>query len=163
VFNLVKRRYLFLLISLVVIVPGTISLIFFHLDVGIDFAGGSTVELRPSIPVSPTNVFTALKPLNLQNLEVLTGDTGTTAAMKATQFIWVRLNVHVDGSVEQAIINDLQNFYKTKSLSVDPEALTYNGTVVTVITITNFPSNVVPKISDVQKVLANLPKTTEVK
>ena len=159
-FNLVKRRYLFLLISLAVIVPGTISLIFFHLNVGIDFAGGSTVELRPSNLISPTNVSTALKPLNLRDLEVLTGDTGKTAAMQANQFIWVRLNVHVDPSVEQAIINDLQNKYG-KSLSVDPEALTYNGTVVTVITITNFPANVVPKISDVQKALANLPKTTD--
>ena len=159
-FNLVKRRYLFLLISLAVIVPGTISLIFFHLNVGIDFAGGSTVELRPNVLVSSANIFTALKPLNLRDLEVLTGDTGSTPAMKANQFIWVRLNVHVDGNVEQAIITDLQNKYG-KSLSVDPEALTYNGTVVTVITITNFPSNVVPKISDIQKILANLPKTTD--
>ena len=156
-FNLVKRRYLFLLISLVVIVPGTISLIFFHLNVGIDFAGGSTVELRPNLPITTPNVRTALSSLNLRNLEVLTGDN---TALKANQFIWVRLNTHVDGNVEQTIINDLHTKYGA-ALSVDPEALTYGGKTVTVVTITNFPSNVVPSIADVQQVLKNLPKTTD--
>ncbi len=155
-FNLVKKRYLFLLISLVVIVPGTISLIIFHLDVGIDFAGGATVELRPNAPISTANVSKALKPLNLQNLAILTGNN---TALKADQFIWVRLNTQVDGSVQQTIITDLQNKYG-KSLSVDPENLTYAGKTVTVVTITNFPAKVVPTTADIQQVLKNLPKTT---
>ncbi|MEO8973292.1 MAG: protein translocase subunit SecF [Ktedonobacteraceae bacterium] len=168
-FNLVKKRYLFLLISLVVIVPGTISLIFFHLNVGIDFAGGSTVELRPNAPITTPNVLTALKPLNLKNLEILTGNN---TALSAHQFIWVRLNVHVDPGVEQAIINDLHSYTPPKSqsnpnpvswagLSVDPEALTYGGQTVTVVTITNFPSNEVPSTDTVNTVLSNLPKTTD--
>ncbi|HVB21671.1 MAG TPA: protein translocase subunit SecF [Ktedonobacteraceae bacterium] len=155
-FNLVKRRYLFLLISLVVIVPGTISLIIFHLDVGIDFAGGATVELRPNIPISTTNVGIALKPLNLQNLAILTGNN---TALKADQFIWVRLNTQVDSNVQQAIITDLQNKYG-KALSVDPENLAYGGKTMTVITITNFPASVVPTTADIQQILKNLPKTT---
>lgn len=155
-FNLVKRRYLFLMISLVVIIPGTISLIIFHLDVGIDFAGGATVELRPNAPISTAKVGVALKPLNLQNLAILTGNNTT---LKADQFIWVRLNTQVDSNVQQTIITDLQNKYG-KSLSVDPENLTYGGKTVTVVTITNFPSNKVPTTADVQEVLKNLPKTT---
>jgi len=47
VFDLVGKRYLFLLISLLVIIPGTISLLIFHLNVGIDFAGGTNIEFRP--------------------------------------------------------------------------------------------------------------------
>ncbi len=155
-FNLVKRRYLFLLISLVVIIPGTISLIIFHLDVGIDFAGGATVELRPNVPVSTANVGIALKPLNLQNLAILTGNN---TALKANQFIWVRLNTQVDGNVQQTIITDLQNKYG-KVLSVDPENMTYAGKTVTVITITNFPANPTHTIADINSVLKNLPKTT---
>lgn len=155
-FNLVKRRYLFLLISLVVIVPGTISLIIFHLDVGIDFAGGATVELRPNAPISTANVGIALKPLNLQNLAILTGNN---TALKADQFIWVRLNTQVDSNVQQTIITDLQNKYG-QALSVEPENLTYGGKTVTVITITNFPSSVVPTTANIQQLLKNLPKTT---
>ncbi len=155
-FNLVKRRYLFLLISLVVIIPGTISLIIFHLDVGIDFAGGATVEVRPNVPVSTANVGIALKPLNLQNLAILTGNN---TALKANQFIWVRLNTQVDGNVQQAVITDLQNKYG-KTLSVDPENMTYGGKTVTVITITNFPANPTHTIADIHTVLNNLPKTT---
>jgi preprotein translocase SecF subunit len=156
VFNLVKRRYLFLLISLVVIIPGTISLIIFHLDVGIDFAGGATVELRPNVPISTANVSLALKPLNLQNLAILTGNN---TALKANQFIWVRLNTQVDGNVQQTIITDLQNKYG-KTLSVDPENMTYGGKTVTVITITNFPATPTHTIADINTVLKNLPKTT---
>jgi preprotein translocase SecF subunit len=156
VFNLVKRRYLFLLISLVVIIPGTISLIIFHLDVGIDFAGGATVELRPNVPISTANVSLALKPLNLQNLAILTGNN---TALKANQFIWVRLNTQVDGNVQQTIITDLQNKYG-KTLSVDPENMTYGGKTVTVITITNFPATPTHTIADINSVLKNLPKTT---
>ncbi|MHB8597657.1 MAG: protein translocase subunit SecF [Ktedonobacteraceae bacterium] len=155
-FNLVKRRYLFLLISLAVIVPGTISLIIFHLDVGIDFAGGATVELRPNVPISTANVGIALKPLNLQNLAILTGNN---TALKADQFIWVRLNTQVDGSVQQTIITDLQNKYG-KTLSVDPENLIYSGKTVTVITITNFPASPTHTTADIQQALKNLPKTT---
>ncbi len=168
-FNLVKRRYLFLLISLAVIVPGTISLIIFHLNVGIDFAGGSTVELRPNAPISTANIRSALGALNLKNLEILTGNNPTLAPK---QFIWVRLNVHVDPNVEQAIISDLHNYTPPKSasnpnpvswagLSVDPEALSYDGKTVTVVTITNFPANELPSIAEVQQVLQNLPKTTD--
>jgi len=43
VFNLVGKRYLFLIISLVVIIPGTISLLVKHLNGGIEFAGGANI------------------------------------------------------------------------------------------------------------------------
>src|SRR5260370_33862017 len=42
VFNLVVKRYLFILISLVVIDPVVISFLFKGLKVGIDFSGGPT-------------------------------------------------------------------------------------------------------------------------
>ena len=51
-FDLVGKRYLFILISLIIIVPGTISLIVKGLNVGIDFVGGANVETalkKPSL------------------------------------------------------------------------------------------------------------------
>ena len=56
-FNLVKNRYLFLIISLIVIIPGTLSLIFKGLNVGLDFAGGANVEIggkRNGVFLEPT-------------------------------------------------------------------------------------------------------------
>jgi len=44
--DIVGKRYLFFLISLILIVPGLVGLIFWGLPLSIDFAGGSIVELR---------------------------------------------------------------------------------------------------------------------
>ena len=44
--NLVRRRYLWLLISLITIIPGLISLFVFNLRLGVDFAGGTRWEFH---------------------------------------------------------------------------------------------------------------------
>jgi preprotein translocase subunit SecF len=45
VFHLTRYKYIFFGISLVVIVPGLLALIFWGLNLGIDFTGGSTVNV----------------------------------------------------------------------------------------------------------------------
>jgi len=44
--NIIKRRYLYFAISLLVIIPGILALIFWGLSLGIDFTGGSLLEVR---------------------------------------------------------------------------------------------------------------------
>lgn len=44
-FNIVQRRYLYFAISLLVIIPGTIALAVWGLPAGIDFTGGSFLEI----------------------------------------------------------------------------------------------------------------------
>ncbi len=44
--NIVRRRYLFFSISLIVIIPGIIALIVWGLPLAIDFTGGSLLEIR---------------------------------------------------------------------------------------------------------------------
>jgi preprotein translocase subunit SecF len=44
--NLVGKRYYYFLLSLIIIVPGTISLIVNHLKLGTDFTGGTEVTLQ---------------------------------------------------------------------------------------------------------------------
>lgn len=44
-FNIVQRRYLYFAISLIVIIPGTIALAVWGLPAGIDFTGGSFLEV----------------------------------------------------------------------------------------------------------------------
>ena len=62
--NLVKRRYLFLGISLLVIVPGLVSLLLFGLNVGIDFKGGSIWNVtftQPKTNVGTEDVISVVK------------------------------------------------------------------------------------------------------
>jgi len=44
--NIIKRRYLFFAISLIIIIPGILSLIFWKLPLAIDFTGGSMLEIQ---------------------------------------------------------------------------------------------------------------------
>lgn len=44
--NIVNRRYLYFVISLIVIIPGILALIFWGLPIGIDFTGGSILFIR---------------------------------------------------------------------------------------------------------------------
>lgn len=48
--NLMKYRYLYFIISLIVIIPGVISLVRNGLQLGVDFSGGSLLELSFSQP-----------------------------------------------------------------------------------------------------------------
>ena len=45
-FNLTSKKYIFFGISLLVILPGLLALLFWGLNPGIDFTGGTTVDLR---------------------------------------------------------------------------------------------------------------------
>jgi preprotein translocase SecF subunit len=164
VFNLVGKRYLFLIISLIVIIPGTISLIFKGLNVGIDFAGGANIQFRPEKSITINQMRALVQPFNFGDLQVVTGDNPQVAG---PQTIWIRLNTRVDTNVENAIKSDLQAKYGPQlavsydNLSLLPQTGGGKATTVTVVTVTKFATGVTPKISDIQTILSKLPKTSD--
>ncbi|WP_376794639.1 protein translocase subunit SecF [Thermogemmatispora sp.] len=157
-FRLVEKRYLFLGLSLLVIIPGILSLIFKGLNVGIDFAGGSSLSLRPEKQLTITTVRNLLKPFPLKDVQVQLGSDQTLAG-KGT--VWVRLNTTVDSNVQDTIKKDLQTLYKSTSLGITFDDLVYSGKKVTIVTVTNFPKGVTPKVDDIRKALSKLPNTTD--
>jgi len=158
VFDLVGKRYLFLIISLIVIVPGTLSLLVKGLNVGIDFKGGANVELRPSILLTATQVKNALQPVRLENLQVLTGNN---ANLPGPNVIWVRLNTQIDPNVTQNIISTLQAQYGSQ-LTVQVDDLTINGKKVSVLDITNFKQGTTPPTAnEIRTVLSKIPNTID--
>jgi len=139
-----------------VIIPGAISLAIFHLDVGIDFAGGANVEFRPSAPLTDTSIINQLKPLNLVNLQVLDGNDTN---IPANQVIWVRLNTQIDTTVTNYITTTLQGKYGSQlTVRADDYTLAKKQTVLTIAT---FQTGVHPSISDIQTLLSKIPNTTD--
>lgn len=164
-FNLVGKRYLFLIISLIVIIPGTISLIWKGFDVGIDFSAGSSLQFRPAQHVTSTQqIRNLLSPLGLKDVQVNIGSDATT---KGAQVAWIRLNTNIDQNVQDTIKKDLSNKYGSNlsSVTFDPLSLTPpNGgkaTTVMLITIASKTSGFSFKASDIEAVLAKLPNTTD--
>jgi len=159
VFNLVKYRWYFIIASALIIVPGLISFIFTGLDLGIDFRSGSTLDLRTQKQLTATQVQTALKPLNLADLQVTLADAGSNAAQAGNKIVWVRLNTSVDSNVQNAITTAVQNKYGSAGVKAPAFAdLTgTNGKVFTLVTITGFTNT--PNVSDIQTLFAKLPNT----
>jgi len=154
VFDLVGKRYLFLIISLIVIIPGTISLLVKGLNVGIDFRGGATVELRPSTNITPAQMTSYLQPLKLENLEVLTGANTT---LKGPNVVWVRLNTQIDSNVTNYLISTLQKQYGSQ-LTVQVNDLSIDNKKISVLNITNFQGAPATP-ADIKKVLTKIPNT----
>ncbi|HJT54846.1 MAG TPA: protein translocase subunit SecF, partial [Ktedonobacteraceae bacterium] len=107
-----------------------------------------------------------VKPLNLESLQVQTGDDST---VLAKQSIWIRLNTQIDTNVQTDIQKTLQTtqikngnstFTYGSQLSVVSHPLVLNGKTVTVIIVTGFNKGVTPKISDIQSLLSKIPETS---
>ena len=163
-FDLVGKRYLFILISLIVIVPGTISLIVKGLNVGIDFVGGANVEYRPEKAVTIPEMTALVAPFKLEDLQIVTGDNPQLAAGDT---VWIRFNEQIDSNVQKAITSDLQAKYGTQlavsydNLILQPASGQKLPATVTVATATKFNSGVIPNINDVRATLNSLPPTSD--
>jgi len=164
VFDLVGKRYLFILISLIVIVPGTISLIVKGLNVGIDFVGGANVEYRPEKAVTIPEMTALVAPFKLEDLQIVTGDNPQLAAGDT---VWIRFNTEIDSNVQKAITSDLQAKYGTQlainydNLLLQPVSGQGNPSMVTVATATKFNSGVIPNVNDVRATLSKIPPTSD--
>jgi len=155
VFNLVKYRYWFLIVSLVIIVPGMISLAIYRLNVGIDFSGGANMELRPQQTLNADALTRALQPLKLGDLQIVTGADTTLTAQKT---VWVRLNTQVDKNVSDSITKTIQQKYGSQTTAVSTDVTGSDGKTFTMVVLSNFPST--PQVSVVKTTLSKLPNTT---
>jgi len=164
VFDLVGKRYLFILISLIVIVPGTISLIFRGLNVGIDFVGGANVEYRPEKAVTISEMTALLAPFKLVDLQVVTGNN---PQLPAGDTVWIRFNTEIDSNVQKTVTSDLQAKYGSQltvnydNLLLQPVPGQTVAKTVTVATATKFNGGVTPNVHDIQATLSKLPDTSD--
>ncbi len=157
-FNLVKSRFLFLLISGLIIVPGLISLIIYGLNVGIDFTNGSEVDLRPQTQMTDAQVRDLLQPFKLESLQIVLGKGSN--AQDGQKTVWIKFNTSVDGNVDNAIRSKLTDkFPSTSTLQIKQATLKdSNGKPYSLYTVTNFKD--VPTTSAIKAALADLPSNT---
>lgn len=74
-FNIVKKRYWWFALSLLIIIPGIISLFVQGLNLGIDFTGGTMIDIPFSKTVTQTAISDTMKSVGLGDGQVqLTGD-----------------------------------------------------------------------------------------
>jgi preprotein translocase SecF subunit len=155
VFNLVKYRFWFLGISLLIIIPGFISLLVNGLNLGTDFTGGSSITVRPqSAFQSSDQVEKMLSQFKLVSLQVVLGEDKTLLAYNT---VWIKLNTLVDANVDNALQNALNTKYASTGASLHYAVTDINvgGQKYAIYRVSGFKS--APKVSDIDTALAKLP------
>ncbi len=102
--NIIGRKYLYLLISLILVIPGLISLFLYGLDLSIDFTGGSRMKLSFSQNVDKNHVETIRKDLTEQKIKVGSIEPAGKVALVRTSPIEQKTN--------EKFIGDLKKSYK---------------------------------------------------
>ena len=155
-FNLVKYRYWFLGISLLVIIPGLISLLINGLNLSTDFTGGSRITLHPEKAFQSSDEVEKLlnNRFKLKSLQVVLGANST---LPAYDTVWIKLNTQVDTNVDKALQSALNDKYKANTLKYLTTNINNGGKSYVIYQISGFKQ--APKVTDIQTALANLPKT----
>ena len=89
-FDFVKHRYWFFALSLLLILPGLISIAVQGFNLGIDFTGGTLLDLKFSRPVTVAEVREAL---TVQHLEGSTIQLAATGQVESAQNVFIRTHV----------------------------------------------------------------------
>jgi preprotein translocase SecF subunit len=165
VFHLTTKRWLFFAISGVVIVPGLLALIFWHLNLGIDFTNGSSLDLafanKPAVISTQgiKDVFTAAGAADVQVLAATSIGNST----PPSQYAYIKFSRPIDQDFSKAVVLLLQDS-KSKLPQVDSANVhtTYEvdlpgGKVSYGLMIVPFQSAV--KADAIKAALAKLPDT----
>lgn len=112
-FDIVKKRYIWFAISLLVLIPGIISLCLQGLNLGIDFTGGSMFDIRFDQPVTQTQVTSALESLDLTGSVQLSPD-GTEVLIRTDPLVDEQSSALLDAIEKEAGSFDRQNLKEDK-------------------------------------------------
>jgi preprotein translocase SecF subunit len=109
VFHLTRYKYWFFGISGLVILPGLLALIFWHLNPGIDFTGGSIVEMRfADKNIGTTEIGNEFASVGATDVHVLAAS-GLAGAPTANQYVYITLSRPIDNDEVTAIANKLKD------------------------------------------------------
>lgn len=157
--HLSKKRYWFFLLSFIVIIPGLISLFIWHLNLGIDFTSGSTINIRFSDfkpGVTTAQIQQAFENAKARDLSVITS-TESDSSHKPNDYVWIRFNTEIDNNVKTQVENNLQKIGSFgKELSFD-QSVPWNGQNVSILVV-QF-NGTVPSVDSIKQALNNLPNT----
>ncbi|MDR3600154.1 MAG: protein translocase subunit SecF, partial [Desulfosporosinus sp.] len=108
-FNIVKKRYWWFAISLLIIIPGIVSLFLHGLNLGIDFKGGTMIDMNFNKGVTQAAITDTMKSVGLDGPVQLSN--GNTSALIRT------------GALEETKRNELLTALQTKVGEYDKLAL----------------------------------------
>ncbi len=167
--HLSSKRFLFFGLSLLVIIPGMVALALWGFNVGLDFKGGTVVNLQFSHNVSDNTVKQAFAKLGSQNLVVV--DANDTS-QKPQYTFWLRFNTAIDQNTKDRVRNVLSDLAAQQGGSLATETssdfaplVTYDGgkTYFSILVVRFQGLKTPPTADNISKQIATLKdlKTTQ--
>jgi len=118
--NLIKYRYWYFAISLLVIVPGVLALIIWGLPLGIDFTGGSLLEVQFKSGTPPTiaQVTTIYSNLSTSTMETPSSFRTKSEPLKSAAVCGATLPALFMPSVSNTITFDFEDWSRSRFTQV---------------------------------------------
>jgi preprotein translocase subunit SecF len=159
VFHLTRYRYVFFAISGLIIVPGLLALIFWHLNLGIDFTNGTSVDLVfQRNNVTTQQVASVFSKAGAQDVNVY-ASTNLNSKYKSSQFVFLQFSRPIGTDFTGKITAQLADpkYKLPASTLITPDyTLTVNGKDIGQL-VYRFESPVT--VDAVKAALATLPQT----
>lgn len=169
--HLSSKRFIFFGLSLLIIIPGVLALVFWRFNLGLDFTSGTVVNIQFSRPVSTTTVQQAFEKTGAKNLVVVTA---TDTSQKPQYAFYLRFNTAIDDNTKDRVrqaLTDLAGQLK-QGATLDTEGtgdftrlVTYDGgkTYFSLLVIRFKGLDTPPALDQIRKAVTNLPdlKTTQ--
>jgi preprotein translocase SecF subunit len=111
VFHLTRYKWWFFGISLAVILPGLLALIFWGLNLGIDFTGGAVVEMRfqaPPSKVSTADIATAFRQVGGQDVHVFVAS-DLSSKQQETQYVYISFDRPIGPNTVKTVTDRLND------------------------------------------------------
>ncbi|SHI36246.1 protein translocase subunit SecF [Propionispora hippei] len=102
-FDIIGKRYLWFALSALIIIPGLISMVLRGFNLGIDFTGGTLLDLQFARPVTVVEVRTVLDDYQLGNSTI---QLASTSQAEAAQNVFIRTRV-LDDDERRVVIEDM--------------------------------------------------------
>lgn len=114
--NLIKLRKYWYILSLLVIIPGLISLGTRHMNFGIDFTGGSQLQIQFSQPVTDAEIRAVLADQNLPNDSEIQMSGGNKATLIRTRALTDTEDANLTNALQQQLgaVPASQNYKKVE-------------------------------------------------
>ena len=160
-FHLTRHKYWFFLVSGIIIVPGLLALIFWHLNLGIDFTNGDTIDLRfarRGVTVAEINkVFQDAKAQDVATYAA----TDASGSIPAANYAFIQFDRPIGKQEEATVLARLADAkYKLPAVHKDHTMYTIpsvNGSQQSSLMVVYFGSKVTA--ANVDAALQNLPDT----
>ena len=130
--NILSKKYLYLIFSLVIIIPGIISLILYGLNLSIEFTGGSRLTLTFPKTISSSQVSSVRNVFSENNIKVQTLEKSKNTLFIRTAPIDQKQDVKIIGQIKSRVGEFKQSEYETVGPTIGTE-ITFNAIKALVI------------------------------